>query len=341
MVNNTIKGDVVESARLVFIHGINNEGKSADIIRSEWGGALNKGMSAAGLPSLELDQIECPYYGDDLYAGAKKWSNSRDINMDQMQYSDPELKNFEKELREVFTAKALVEITEESALDIPKFDNSALDAASGNTRGIDVAAVQQYNLQADIQKNGTRAANAHKGSLIKVAKFLESVTPVLVENVIGRFLAQSMAYLKDEALRDQINNKVISDVFFDESQKDTPHIVVTHSHGTLLSYFLFINELKNWNIKAWYTIGSPLGSKSMKKFLPQTDRYPGRVKTWYHCWDKEDFVAFDAPITKEETGIDGVVNINTFDTAYEDKHSIASYLSHAMLARLIDSDLRN
>ena len=264
---------------------------------------------------MPIENIECAYYGDELKKGADDWRNNRSMAKSRTAYEDPELKEFENEINEIFRPRVTVEIDEKT---IARISEGGDDA------------------QGRIQ---TKAAGAHKPILIDIAKYLESILPRAVEKVVGQFLAQSVAYLKDKSLHNKINQKVIDDVFSDDSQKDTPHIVVTHSNGTLLSYFLILDRLKDWNIKAFYTIGSPLGAKSFQKYLPESKTYPERVNTWYHCWDKEDFVAFDTPLTTSTIGIDGIVNLNTFDTSYEDKHSIVSYLSHAMLARLIASDL--
>jgi len=308
-----------QKTRLIFIHGINNEGKSADLIREEWGSALNDGLRAAGIDEVPIENIECAYYGDELKKGAEDWSNNRSMPRARKAYEDPELQEFENEINEIFKPRVTVELDEETIELISGGDNNARYGEHGRIN--------------------TRAAGAHKPILINIAKYLESFSPFLMEKVVEQFLEQSVAYLKDENLRSTINQKVIDDVFSDESQKDAPHIVVTHSNGTLLSYFLIMDRLKDWNIKALYTIGSPLGAKSFQKYLPESKTYPERVDAWYHCWDKEDFVAYDTPLTPSTIGIDGIVNLNTFDTAYEDKHSIVSYLSHAMLARLIASDL--
>ncbi|HEX3530950.1 MAG TPA: hypothetical protein VH988_28135 [Thermoanaerobaculia bacterium] len=52
--------------RLVFVHGINQQTKSEDVIRREWIGALEAGLGQAG----RFDKVEVvtPFYGDALAA---------------------------------------------------------------------------------------------------------------------------------------------------------------------------------------------------------------------------------------------------------------------------------
>jgi len=320
--------------RLIFIHGINNQHKSAEIIQKEWGDALNNGMKNAGLDPIQSWDIECAFYGEQLKKGADLWKKNRGARHRSAATKGDFYDQMSEEVREHFKPRAIVEVTQETIL-TPENTSSV---TGGKSRAANPAASVNLHQFAG-SASGARAAKAHKKSLIAGGKFLEMVSPKLVKNLVGIFLEQSIAYLEDKELHDEINNIVVEQLFSADQYKDEPHVVVTHSNGTILSYFLFSKILKDWNIKSWYTIGCPLGARAMQEYLPKPDGYPGSVGTWYNCWDTEDFVAFNTPLTSKTIGIDGIVNLNTFDTKYEDKHSITSYLSHAMLARLIASDL--
>lgn len=330
--------------RLLFIHGINNENKTVDDIRSDWGSALNKGMRAAGLSEVPVESIECAYYAKLLAEGAEERARSRSIDRTRHAFESDVYRQFESELEEKFAPQARVEVTESTTVEVSDEARAQVHYPSdeGLSRSLDGVSSRSENLYDISQSHDyARAAGPHKGGLIAGAKLIEMISPKLAKALIGKFLKQSIAYLEDSELREQVNKAVVKQLFSDQSKKDEPHIVVTHSNGTLLSYFLFSEALKDWNIRAWYTIGSPLGAETMQSYIPRLDSYPGKVQTWYHCWDKEDFVSYDTPLTKDNIGIDGVVNINTFDTDEKDKHSIVSYLSHAMLARLIHQDFFN
>ena len=103
-----------QKTRLIFIHGINNEGKSADLIREEWGSALNDGLRAAGIDEVPIENIECAYYGDELKKGADDWRNNRSMAKSRTAYEDPELKEFENEINEIFRPRVTVEIDEKT-----------------------------------------------------------------------------------------------------------------------------------------------------------------------------------------------------------------------------------
>src|SRR3954447_17322130 len=50
--------------RLVLIHGINQEGKSEQIVRDEWLGALEQALLKPG--RFDRASVRAPFYGDDL-----------------------------------------------------------------------------------------------------------------------------------------------------------------------------------------------------------------------------------------------------------------------------------
>ncbi len=51
--------------RLVFVHGMRQEGQDPHVLRAAWLTALQRGWSAAGLAPLSVDP-EMPFYGDEL-----------------------------------------------------------------------------------------------------------------------------------------------------------------------------------------------------------------------------------------------------------------------------------
>ncbi|MBC2900328.1 S1 family peptidase [Streptomyces cupreus] len=59
---------------LVYLHGRSQEGKNPEALRREWAAGLNKGLTAAGLPTLDPADAWFPYYGDRLaeLMGAKE-----------------------------------------------------------------------------------------------------------------------------------------------------------------------------------------------------------------------------------------------------------------------------
>ncbi|CCK32314.1 V8-like protein Glu-specific endopeptidase-like protein [Streptomyces davaonensis JCM 4913] len=51
---------------LVFLHGRSQQGKNPEALRREWAAGLNKGLTHAGLPTLDPADAWFPYYGDQL-----------------------------------------------------------------------------------------------------------------------------------------------------------------------------------------------------------------------------------------------------------------------------------
>lgn len=103
--------------RLLFVHGIFQEGKSSGILKKEWVGALNKGLAKAGVKPI-TSTIIVPFYADELAARTRKESTAsmsadqwmRGIDPDRITRSEPpavsENKDFAKFAME-FAADAL------------------------------------------------------------------------------------------------------------------------------------------------------------------------------------------------------------------------------------------
>lgn len=117
----------------------------------------------------------------------------------------------------------------------------------------------------------------------------------------------------------------IRKLFVDQLTKDTlnsegPHIVVSHSMGTVISYDCLKNVPTCPSIDAYMTVGCPLGlSEVHDNFNPdyhEHDAFPSQKVggNWINVYDRLDPVAFDAHIANdylkdgEEVIIDQRVN---------------------------------
>ena len=67
--------------RIIFIHGMNNEGKSAEIIQQSWGDALNEGLRLAGRDPTQIEVQNCAYYGDELHKQTEDWDSRQHFKM--------------------------------------------------------------------------------------------------------------------------------------------------------------------------------------------------------------------------------------------------------------------
>ncbi len=86
---------------------------------------------------------------------------------------------------------------------------------------------------------------------------------------------------------------------------DGPHILLSHSMGTVISYDCLKRVADCPKVDGFMTIGSPLGlSEVQHKLKPQwtrNDGYPGLavLKGWDNVYDRLDPVALDARITDD------------------------------------------
>jgi hypothetical protein len=102
----------------------------------------------------------------------------------------------------------------------------------------------------------------------------------------------------------------IRKLFVDQLKADTvnmegPHVVVSHSMGTVISYDCLKNVPDCPAISAYMTVGCPLGlSEVHDKFKPEynkRDAFPSDkvAGDWVNVYDRLDPVAFDARLAKD------------------------------------------
>jgi hypothetical protein len=102
----------------------------------------------------------------------------------------------------------------------------------------------------------------------------------------------------------------IRKLFVDQLKEDTannagPHVVVSHSMGTVISYDCLKNVPDCPLVSAYMTVGSPLGlSEVHDNFRPKylkRDAFPSAkvAGNWVNVYDRLDPVAFDARIAND------------------------------------------
>jgi predicted alpha/beta hydrolase family esterase len=102
----------------------------------------------------------------------------------------------------------------------------------------------------------------------------------------------------------------IRQLFVDQLKKDTvntegPHVVVSHSMGTVISYDCLKNVPDCPPVSAYMTVGCPLGiSEVHDNFKPDYDKrdaFPSDKVSgdWVNVYDRLDPVAFDARISND------------------------------------------
>jgi hypothetical protein len=109
--------------------------------------------------------------------------------------------------------------------------------------------------------------------------------------------------------------------------------------GSIISYLLLKNspELK---VKEFITLGSPLGTEAVKKYIQPLLKPTCLLGNWYNAYDEGDFVALN-PLDRRHFNINMTIeNKNNIDNPTDNKHGISGYLSDAEVAQRIYQALK-
>jgi hypothetical protein len=290
--------------RMIFVHGINQEGKSSQIILESWLEALRKTYAIHGPdPLAKLSRIEAAFYGDTL----AKLSSAK------------------------VEDQAIALGAEETHDD---FDEFAVDA-------LKEMAIRMGATKAQIESEYSAAvvpqgAGPHKKWLKAIARVIETVSP-LRGTLALRVLGQAHAYIRNQFVHDEVNN-LVRPLFED----DEPAIVVSHSLGTIVAYSLLREFAKNGRPRQsplLVTLGSPLGIDSVRKEFQKPRVRPNNVERWVNGSDPEDFIALRPELTNDNFG-PGIENYPDIENGYEDPHSIIGYISDPRIAKAISQAIR-
>lgn len=287
--------------RLVLVHGINQQGKSEELLRKDWVGVLCRGLGKAG--ALDKLDIAVPFYGDVL----KRLSDGGDV----MAVSQgPDGKPDADEA--AFLASALMETASEAGIGSAAIaaEQRALARESG-----DLAQEQGFVMN--------RRFNA-------IVRLLERVSP-LHGQLVMRILKQAYAYLKKPGVGTAV------DAIVRPALEQGPAIIVSHSLGTVVTFKLLRQmalEGKAVKVPLYVTVGSPLPLMAVQAALgPEFGKPPG-VERWINAGDPDDFITLGKGLDKT-TFADGIENLLDVDNDRDDPHSIAGYLADKRIAAAI------
>jgi len=288
---------------MILIHGINQQGKSAQKILDEWLNSLRATYAMHGPDPLgKLSRIEAAFYGDTLE-----------------QLSSAKVKD-----------QAIALGAEEAPED---FDEFAVDALKEMALRMGATEAQ---IEAEV--SGTtvaQGAGPHKKWLKAIARVIETISP-LRGTLALRVLGQAHAYIRNQHVHDEVN-KLVRPLLED----DEPTIVVSHSLGTIVAYSLLREFAKNGRPRQsplFVTLGSPLGIDSVRKAFPKPRVKPDNVQRWVNGADREDFVALRPELTNDNFG-PGIENYSDIENGHENPHSIAGYLRDPRIAKAITESI--
>ncbi len=283
-------------AKLVFVHGRDQQGKDPVLLKAEWLDALKRGAQKINRtlpPDLE---IAFPFYGDllDGFAKAMNIPLSADV---QTRGATPneDFLQFQGELAEEIRTAAGITEAQVDAEYVP------IDKPKGPLNWPWVQAI-------------LRAVDKHAGGL--------------GEQALETFTRDVFLYTRRSGVRDQVDRLVANSLTEDVS------VVVAHSLGTVVAYSVLGTDRRTLNVPLYVTVGSPLGVRAIRDtFRPL--KHPRVVKSWFNALDTRDVVSL-YPLDKNNFPVNpDITNVDNIKNATSNRHGISGYLDDSGVAKQI------
>lgn len=286
--------------RMILVHGINQQGKSAAIIRDEWIATLAASFARHGLgdPLSRLMRVDAAFFGDTLEQLSDGWIRGGTVSMG----------------------------AEDTPDDFDEFAVDALETMAARM-GISRAEIEAESAEVVV----AQGAGIHKKWLKSVARAIQRVSP-LNGTLALRVLGQAHAYIRNQHVHEEVNT-LVRPLFED----DEPMLVVSHSLGTIVSLAIlrdFVRNHRPREVPLLVTLGSPLGIDSVRKSFSRPRTAPAGTRRWVNGADPEDFVALEVALT-ERTFAPGIVNYPDIENGHDDPHAVRGYLSDRRIAEEI------
>jgi hypothetical protein len=289
--------------RLIFLHGINQNGRDPAAMLTEWRQDLETGLGLPG--ALAAADITMPFYGDTLVEAAKLGADGV-IAQGAIESEDRE------------AARFIAESLEEQA------------SAVGVTPGQIVEEQERVGSAGKALPQGfpmSRRINA-------IVSVLERVSP-WHGDVALKFLGQAHAYLKMPKVRHAV------DAIVDPALDPAPAVIVSHSLGTVIAFRLLRKRaLKNvpLEIPLLVTLGSPLTLATVQRALEPKFITPSGVDRWLNVRDPRDFIALNRSLEPPRFS-ERIENQFEFSNPGADPHAIPGYLTHPGMAQAVGTAL--
>ncbi len=149
-------------------------------------------------------------------------------------------------------------------------------------------------------------------------------------------------------VKDEIQRRFVETITQDAQQNTNngPHVVVSHSMGTVISYDCLKHRIDCPQVNALMTIGSPLGLDEIQDMMPawsREDGFPGSHVTtsWTNVYDRLDPVAgFDANLANDyKKNHQSVVNDIKVSNTGRWRHSSWKYFQQESLRDALKEQL--
>lgn len=285
--------------KIIFIHGRAQEEFEELALKQTWIDTLNEGLLKSGLYLPSNVKVEFPYYGKLLKGLVDDYIAEKEES-----------------------TKSLAPITPEEMAETEFFQDFLTEMAQKS----DLSAEEKADIIAIKEESSKGFLNWEP---VQYVLEIMDKKQVLGEMAIKKFTYDVFLYLTLEKVRKAVNDKVVS--CFDNE----PCVVVGHSLGTIVSYMVLKNN-PQWNVRKFITVGSPLGSASIFKYLEPPLGMPACVKNgWFNAFDERDVVSLNA-LDALHFNIDPTIeNKSDVDNQTDNRHGIIGYLNDAVVAKKI------
>jgi hypothetical protein len=290
---------------ITFVHGRAQGGRSSNDIRDQWYAGLAKGFQAIGKAVPPKDQIAVPFYGDEL----DRHTDAAQDNAWDIVFRAEEPDQDPGGLRE-FESDFLDDIREQ--LGITKDEIEA----------------EMDKIEAEMAVRVRNRAPWNWEWVQALGRIIDRRVPAVANVVVWGLTKDVRTYLTKLTTRRAIHGIVQPNV------EGGPRVIVAHSLGSVVSYWLLNDLGTGANVPLFITAGSPLGVHSVKKRLDSLGK-PAGVQKWLNVADPRDPVALREILDQRHGFPADIENIDDISNPRDDPHSIAGYLSDPRVAEQI------
>jgi pimeloyl-ACP methyl ester carboxylesterase len=284
--------------KLILVHGRAQNGKNPAELRALWESTLARGLDAAGAKLPVDTTVVLPFYGDELDKLVQ------DVNSPMI--ADVATKGSGIGDREAtFRAQLANELARNAGLSTAQIE-AELPAGYVQEKG----PLQWGWVQAVLQ-----ALDKHKhiGAI-----------------ALDQFTRDVYVYLTFPAVAKRVDAIVHAAI-----AGQGPCVVVGHSLGSVVAYRVLSGLAGQTDVRAFITVGSPLGLNAVRNNLPMPLATPQRVGRWRNAYDDRDVVAL-LPLDKTTWDITPPIdNFSGVVNQTDNSHGIEGYLNDAQVARWI------
>lgn len=271
------------AAKLIFIHGRNQQGRDPDELRAHWIASLQRGFDRLGLTSpIVDDDVIFPFFGDALF------ELTREDSLDEAEavigddvapgVSDDEeatIRLGREVVGEVLGASGVSAETIEAEIDPEPAD---LEPAVAEP-------------PADNEPGGARVGGALSWEWVQAGlSILDRLVPGASAASVAYAAGDVAQYLKNEQVHAEIDAVVAA--AFDQCSPGDRIVVVAHSLGSVIAYKLLAHGglSSERSIASFVTLGSPLGVSAIRDAVSPVV-HPAAVANWLNAYDDRDVVA--------------------------------------------------